>query len=189
MSYRIIPDYRILTDATADFVPGMLHDLPRIEVIPMEVSVGDDRFLYGPGGNLSVKQFYDMLRSGKFASTSQINPAAYKKAFESALQNGYGRILMFPRIDGETSSLKPRSKPFPKKQFFISVARPSTGCLSTEVLPYLTEASSAKAYLGAVTMTALIFRSFSTPVTIQSPSTSGTSAMAGGITLPFKVPV
>ena len=66
----------------------------------------------------------------------------------SALQNGYGRILMFPRIDGETSSLKPRSKLFPKKQFFISVARPSTGCLSTEVLPYLTEASSAKAYLG-----------------------------------------
>jgi len=94
VSYRIIPDYRIFTDATADFGPGMLNDLPRIEVIPMEVSVGDDRFLYGPGGNLSVKQFYDMLRSGKFASTSQINPAAYKKAFESALQNGYDILYL-----------------------------------------------------------------------------------------------
>ena len=88
MSYRIIPDYKIFTDATADFSMSMLQGLPRIEVIPMEVTVGDDSFLYGPGGNLTVQQFYAMQRSGKYASTTQINPATYRKAFEAALKAG-----------------------------------------------------------------------------------------------------
>ena len=37
MSYRIIPDYKIFTDAPADFSLSMLQGLPRVEVIPMEV--------------------------------------------------------------------------------------------------------------------------------------------------------
>lgn len=94
MSYKIIPDYKIFTDATADYSSGMLQGLPRIEVIPMEVTVGDDNFLYGPGGNLSVKQFYAMQRGGKFATTSQINPAAYRYAFESALKSGYDVLYL-----------------------------------------------------------------------------------------------
>ena len=88
MRYKIIPDYKIFTDATADFGSTMLQGLPRIEVIPMEVTVGDDSFLYGPGGNLPIKQFYAMQRGDKFASTSQINPVAYRNAFEPALKAG-----------------------------------------------------------------------------------------------------
>ena len=88
MRYKIIPDYKIFTDATADFGSSMLEGLPRIEVIPMEVTVGDDSFLYGPGGNLTNEQFYAMQRGGKFASTSQINPVAYRNAFEPALKAG-----------------------------------------------------------------------------------------------------
>lgn len=94
MSYKIIPNYRIFTDATADFSSDMMVGLPRVEVIPMEVTVGDDHFLYGPGGNLSVKQFYAMQRGGKFATTSQINPIVYRKAFESALKNGYDVLYL-----------------------------------------------------------------------------------------------
>ena len=55
VSYKIIPDYKIFTDATADFSSSMLQGLPRVEIIPMEVTVGDDNFLYGPGSNLSVR--------------------------------------------------------------------------------------------------------------------------------------
>ena len=70
------------------------RELPRIEVIPMEVTVGDDSFLYGLGGTLSVKQFYAMQRGGKFATTSQINPFTYKKAFEPALKAGYDILYL-----------------------------------------------------------------------------------------------
>ena len=94
MSYKIIPDYKIFTDATADFCPSMLEGLPRIEVIPMEVLVGEDSFLYGPGSTLSVKQFYAMQRGGKFATTSQINPVTYRKAFEPALKAGYDVLYL-----------------------------------------------------------------------------------------------
>lgn len=94
MSNRIIPDYKIFTDATADFCSSMLQGLPRIEVIPMEVTVGDDSFLYGPGSSLSVKQFYAMQRGGKFATTSQINPVTYRKAFEPALKAGYDILYL-----------------------------------------------------------------------------------------------
>lgn len=94
MSYRIIPDYKIFTDATADFSMSMLQGLPRVEVIPMEVTVGDDSFLYGPGGSLTVQQFYAMQREGKFASTTQINPATYRKAFEPALKAGYDVLYL-----------------------------------------------------------------------------------------------
>ncbi|MBP3650923.1 MAG: DegV family protein [Clostridia bacterium] len=89
-----MPDYKIFTDATADFSSSMLQGLPRVEVIPMEVTVGDDVFLYGSGNNLSVQQFYAMQRGGKFASTSQINPSTYRKAFESALKEGYDILYL-----------------------------------------------------------------------------------------------
>lgn len=88
MSYKIIPDYRIFTDATADFSSDMMVDLPRVTVIPMSVMVGDDSFLYGPRGNLTTGQFYAMQRQGKFASTSQINGMTYQAAFEEALRDG-----------------------------------------------------------------------------------------------------
>ncbi len=80
--------YRIFTDATADFCPVMLKGLPRIDVIPMDVRVGDEAYVYGPGGNLSADRFYELLRAGQFASTSQINPEAYRRAFLPALAEG-----------------------------------------------------------------------------------------------------
>lgn len=94
MSYHIFPTYRIFTDVTADFSASMLNGLPSIEMIPMEVVVGDDRYVYGPCGNLSVKQFYAMQREGMFATTSQINPDVYKIAFEAALKSGYDVLYL-----------------------------------------------------------------------------------------------
>ena len=57
-------EYQIFTDATADMSEEMLEGYPKLEIIPMQVEVGGEQFLFGPGGNLTVKQFYEMQRSG-----------------------------------------------------------------------------------------------------------------------------
>lgn len=88
MSDRSAPGYQIFTDATADFSSSMLQGLPKVEVIPMEVTVGDASFLYGLDSRLTARQFYAMQRGGKYALTSQINPLAYRKAFEATLKAG-----------------------------------------------------------------------------------------------------
>lgn len=94
MSGKIISDYCIFTDSTADFCPSLLQGLPRVEIIPMTVTVDDEQYLYGPDGNLTTDRFYAMQRDGKFASTSQINPETYRKAFEPALQSGYDVLYL-----------------------------------------------------------------------------------------------
>ena len=54
--------YQIFTDATADFNEEMLWGLPNLEVIPMEVLVAGGVYTYGPKGNLTVRQFYNMQK-------------------------------------------------------------------------------------------------------------------------------
>lgn len=80
--------YQIFTDATADLCPEMLEALPAVTFIPMEVELGGSSYTYGPGGNLTAEQFYAAQRTGLFASTSQINPAVYRDAFEPCLRRG-----------------------------------------------------------------------------------------------------
>ena len=85
----VFPAYRIFTDATADISLSMMDGLPRVEIIPMDVEIGGESYSYGPNGNLNINRFYQMQREGQFATTSQINPMAYMKAFEAALRDGY----------------------------------------------------------------------------------------------------
>lgn len=80
--------YQLFTDVTADMCPEMLEGLPSVEFVPMEVELGDSSYTYGPGGNLTVEQFYAAQRGGSFATTSQINPTVYRDAFEPCLQRG-----------------------------------------------------------------------------------------------------
>ena len=80
--------YQIFSDATADMSEEMLEGLPYIEIIPMEILVGDEVFVYGQEGNLTVSKFYEMQRDGKYASTSQIGPDTYRNIFEPYLKNG-----------------------------------------------------------------------------------------------------
>ena len=90
--------YQLYTDATADFCPEMAAPYAQIRVIPMELTVGEEAHTYGPGGDLTVKAFYEELRNGKYASTSQINPAIYEEAFRKTLEEGkrYSFIFVFP---------------------------------------------------------------------------------------------
>ena len=80
--------YQLFTDATSDLCPAMTEGLPCVQVIPMEGELGGEPFTFGPGGNLTVEGFYAGQREGKFASTSQINPAVYRDAFEPCLKKG-----------------------------------------------------------------------------------------------------
>ena len=80
--------YRIFTDASADMSEELMRDVPAVDVIPMDVTIGGEPHVYGPGGDLDVKGFYALQRQGQFASTSQINPEVYRRAFRPVLEGG-----------------------------------------------------------------------------------------------------
>ena len=81
-------NYQIFTDAMADLDDIMLSGLPHIEIISMDIEVDGKLFTYGPQGNLSVKEFYEMQRNDKFANTSQVTPDVFKRSFEPYLKQG-----------------------------------------------------------------------------------------------------
>lgn len=80
--------YQIVTDATADCSPQWLRMLPPIVVLPMQVEIGGKEYTYGPGGNISVEQFYTLQKAGNGATTSQITPMDYYQWFEPVLRAG-----------------------------------------------------------------------------------------------------
>ncbi len=80
--------YQIFTDATSDIDLELLNRHPNIEIIPMDVIVDDRKYTYGPYGDLKAEDFYKMLKEGKYARTSQINPEVYMKYFEEKLSQG-----------------------------------------------------------------------------------------------------
>lgn len=80
--------YQIFTDATADLSSGMMARLPSVEMSPMNVEIGGRIYTYGPQGDLSVQAFYQMQKTGNYATTSQINPDTYRSYFEPCLQSG-----------------------------------------------------------------------------------------------------
>ena len=80
--------YQIITDATADLNDELLNGLPEVKIIPMHVQVGGKEYLFGSGGNINTEEFYGFLRSGQFATTSQINPETYREYFDAILKQG-----------------------------------------------------------------------------------------------------
>ncbi|MCR5304324.1 MAG: DegV family protein [Lachnospiraceae bacterium] len=88
-------DYRIITDASVDVVPGTMEDHP-VEVIPMEVSMTDGKMFmhYYDYREMSAKDFYQALRNGVMASTSQITPQRYIDFFTPILEKGEDFIYL-----------------------------------------------------------------------------------------------
>lgn len=80
--------YQLITDATADVSPEVLKEIPELDIISMEVILDGEPRRYGLDGNLSVEEFYEALRKGKYGSTSQINPNTYVECFEKYLERG-----------------------------------------------------------------------------------------------------
>ncbi len=81
-------EYQIFTDATADISESYMPGVPQVEVIPMDIKVGEQSYIYGSNGNITPEKFYGFLRDGEFATTSQINPAVYMEHFEPVLKEG-----------------------------------------------------------------------------------------------------
>ena len=101
--------YQIITAATADMVPEMLVGLPEVQVIPMGVTLGEKAYTYGPGGDITVEEFYAAQRDGKFATTSQINPTVYLEHFEACLQKGEDVLYLCLTSGVSGPSRQPRS--------------------------------------------------------------------------------
>ncbi len=88
-------DYRIITDACSDLLPNLVKELD-IMVIPMEVTMTDGRVFnhHYDYREMSAKDFYDVIRSGVMASTSQITPQKYIEYFTPVLENGEDLIYI-----------------------------------------------------------------------------------------------
>ncbi|MDE6550895.1 MAG: DegV family protein [Clostridia bacterium] len=87
-------DYLIFTDASADLDVefAKAHD---IGFIPMQYEIGDEvRVFNGDEPDDVVKVFYDGLRSGKGAKTTQITPFIYEELFSPYLEQGHTVIYL-----------------------------------------------------------------------------------------------
>ena len=82
--------YQLFSDMTADVSEALMRGMPEVAYVPMQVELGGESFTYGPGGSLTVEQFYAEQRAGKFASTSQIN-----RSIAGALNRRSRRARMF----------------------------------------------------------------------------------------------
>lgn len=81
-------DYVIVCGATSDLPQQVITEL-ELEVIPMNVRVGEQDYYYHPDEKeLSCKTFYEKLRAGEDSVTSQITPLVFKELFGQFLKEG-----------------------------------------------------------------------------------------------------
>lgn len=50
--------YQLFSDMTADVSEALMRGMPEVAYVPMQVELGGESFTYGPGGSLTVEQFY-----------------------------------------------------------------------------------------------------------------------------------
>ncbi len=81
-------DYVIVTDVTSDLPVNILETCD-ILALPMELTVGEQNYTHhSDARNLSYHDFYQQLRTGNTAKTTQINYATFMHYFEPIVQSG-----------------------------------------------------------------------------------------------------
>lgn len=81
-------DYVLFTDSATDLSVELIQQM-QVEVVPLSVTVAGKEYKnYPDNRDIAPKEFYDLLRSGQMATTSQVNQADWAEAFESALKEG-----------------------------------------------------------------------------------------------------
>ena len=81
-------EYVIITDSTCD-LPNSLVEESGIVVIPLGFTIDDRSYLdYPDEREMSIKEFYRLLREGKTSTTSQIPPDRFIDLFRSVLSEG-----------------------------------------------------------------------------------------------------
>ncbi len=79
--------YKIVTDATCDLTDEWAGRIG-VDIIPMDVELDGEAYLFGPGGNITGLEFFRAMAAGKLGSTSQISPARYEEHFVPYLDQG-----------------------------------------------------------------------------------------------------
>jgi len=74
----------LISDSTCDLSPKMVEELD-LHILPLHFTIGETTYF---DGEIPPHEFYDMLRAGEMAVTSQITPTAFAEAFEPFLQEG-----------------------------------------------------------------------------------------------------
>lgn len=81
-------NYVIVSGATLDLPQAIVEEY-ELEVIPMDVRLGEQDYKFHPDEKeLTCKEFYERLRAGEDAVTSQITPATFKEVFKGFLEAG-----------------------------------------------------------------------------------------------------
>lgn len=87
-------DYVIFTDSCADLDEKMLQEL-EVQYLPFSFTSNDSTYRnWADGRELSFKDFYDKLRAGGSASTSQVNATEFVEAFRPILQSGKDLVYL-----------------------------------------------------------------------------------------------
>ncbi|MCL1805271.1 MAG: DegV family protein [Clostridiales bacterium] len=87
-------DYQIITDATADLTEELAESLG-VKVIPMTVEMeGKDYIIGGRESTITVEEFYERMKKGEVARTSQINTNTYAQFFGEELSKGRDVLLI-----------------------------------------------------------------------------------------------
>ncbi len=81
-------DYQIVTDVTSDLWDELIEE-NSLAVIPMDFEIGGKNYTHYPDGReMGFHEFYEKLRSGETAVTTQINYNIYMNHFEPYLEAG-----------------------------------------------------------------------------------------------------
>lgn len=103
---------KILVDSASDIDAGEAKELG-IEMIPMEVTFGEEEFF--DGVNLTHKEFFEkLIETDTFPKTSQINEYRFNEKFEEMTKDGSEVlcITMSSKLSGTYNSAKAASKNF-----------------------------------------------------------------------------
>lgn len=76
--------FKLVTDSTADLPEEYLH---QNKIGCLHLSYILDGVTYGQGVELDGRIFFNMMRSGKMPTTSQVNPDEARKFFEKAIKD------------------------------------------------------------------------------------------------------
>lgn len=87
-------EFIIVTDSCADLPAAMVEQLG-VTVLPLMFNMdGKDYHNYPDNREMDPKQFYDLLRQGKMATTSAVNVGQYTEVLEPMLAGGKDVLVM-----------------------------------------------------------------------------------------------
>lgn len=81
-------DFKIISDSTTDLSVQLVEEMD-VHIIPMLYNVDGKDYSNSPDvSGLDAHEFYDLLRSGKMSTTTQINMETFKEEFRPWLEKG-----------------------------------------------------------------------------------------------------